>query len=249
MDQQPRNTKPGFRWFTKLAGGCLVLLFLMLGATAIIVRPLEYIRNKSVTPTVVPTQAPQILVHQPLDKSGVIKEEFSSNEREWSLYYPYGKVEIINGKLILQSNMEQRYVIGRSRDFDFLNERYYIQADFSTDVDQAYSYGLVFGISDSLGTYYMFEVAPKTEYFRLLKFNNGKWDELVPFTNSILKPYSEANTLSVYFDEGDMELFINGDLVSSVSDNNFFRSTGVGVFVQSNGYRLIVDNFFGYEEK
>ena len=252
MDQKSPTTRSSFRLFTNLAGGCLFFLFLILGAAMFALNPIQYIRDKSATPTPIITQIPRILAHEPDDKTkviNVIKEDFSSNKREWGLFYPNGKLEIINGKLILQSNLEQRYVIGRSREFDFLNEKYYVQADFTTDVDNGYSYGLVFGISDSLGTYYMFEVVPRTGYFRLLKYNNGKWDELVPLTYSVLKPYSEENTLSIYFDAGDIELFINGNLVSSFSDNNFFQSKGIGVFVQSTGYRLIVDNFFAYDEK
>ena len=246
MDQQLQATKPGFRWLTQLAGGCLLVLFLMVGAATIAFKPAEYIRNKSATPTPIVTQSPHILVRQPVDESNLISEDFSSNEREWGLYYPQGKLEIINGKLILQSNIEQRYVIAKSREFDFLKEPYYVQADFTTDVNESFAYGLIFGFGDSLETYYMFEVVPRTGYSHLLKYNTGKWEELVPFTQSIVRPYPETNTLSVYFDGGEIELYINGDLVNSVSDRKFFRSTGVGVFVNNSGYRLIVDNFFAY---
>jgi hypothetical protein len=250
MDQQQQTAQPSFRWVTQLAGGCLVFLFLMFGVAAVFVfRPSRSVDTPSATPTIAVTQAPHILVHQPADKSSVIREDFSSNKREWGVYYPYGKLEIINGKLILQSNIEQGFVIGRSREFDYLEQPYYIQADFSTDIDNDFTYGFIFGMSDTLETYYMFEVASKTGYIRLLKYNTGKWDELVPFTQAIVKPFPEANTLSVYFDAGDIELFINGDLVSRFTDNNFFRSTSVGVFVTNTGYRLIVDNFFAYGGK
>jgi hypothetical protein len=222
----------------------------MLSVAAVFVfRPSQSTGNPSSTPTIAATPAPHILVRQPANKSSVIREDFSSNKHEWGLYYPYGKLEIINEKLILQSNIEQRFVIGKSREFDYLEQPYYIQADFSTDIDHGFAYGLIFGISDSLETYYLFEVAPKTGYFRLSKYNTGKWDELVPFTQGTVKPFPEANTLSVYVDAGDIELYINGEIVSSFSDKNFFRSTGVGVFVMNNGYRLIVDNFFAYGGK
>jgi hypothetical protein len=249
MDQ-PKTVQPSFRWATQLAGGCLIFLFLMFFVAAIFVFwPSQSVRNLNPTPTTAVTQVPQILVRQPVDKGSVIREDFSSNKREWSLYYPNGKLEIINGNLILQSNAEQNFVIGRSQELDFLEQPYYIQADFSTDVDNGYAYGLIFGISDTMETYYMFEVAPKTGYFRLLKYNTGKWDELVSFTQSVVKPFPEANTLSVYFDAGEIELYINGGLVSGFTDSNYYRSTGVGVFTSNTGYRLIVDNFFAYGGK
>lgn len=235
---------------TQLAGGCLILLFLMVCVTAVFVfRTSPFAGNATPTPTPEVTQAPHILVRQPADQSLVMQEDFSSNKREWGLFYPYGKLEIIHGKLILQSNIGQRFVIGKSSEFNYLSQPYYIQADFSTDIDNGFAYGLIFGISNSLESYYLFEVAPKTGYFRLLKYKAGKWDELVPPTQGTLRPFPETNTLSVYFEAGDLELYINSELVKSFSDENPLRSSGVGVFVTSNGYRLIVDNFFAYGGK
>src|SRR5215211_4900999 len=110
VDQQQQTAKPSFRWVTQLAGGCLIFLFLMFGVAAVFVfEPSPSTRIPSATPTIAVTQAPHILVHQPAAKSGVILEDFSSNKREWGLYYPNGKLEIINGKLILQSNIEQSF--------------------------------------------------------------------------------------------------------------------------------------------
>src|SRR5918996_3323252 len=103
MDQQQQTAQPSFRWGTQLAGGCLIFLFIMFGVAAVFVfRPSQSMRDPAPTPTIAATQGPHILVHQPADKSSVIREDFSSNKREWGVYYPYGKLEIINGKLILQ---------------------------------------------------------------------------------------------------------------------------------------------------
>lgn len=252
MDLQPQTAKPDFRWVTQLAGGCLLFLFLMLCATgAFAFRASQIASIPSPTPTLAATPTPHILVRQPADKkkNSVMYEDFSSNKREWGLYYPYGKLEIINGKLILQANTKDRFVIAKSREFDYLSEPYYIQADFSTDIDNGFFYGLIFGISNSLESYYLFEVSPKPGNFRLLKYHNENWEELVPFTQAVLKPFPEANTLSVYFDTGNIELYINGEFVSSFSDSKFLRSSAVGVFAMNDGYRLIVDDFFAYGEK
>lgn len=165
------------------------------------------------------------------------------------MYYPYGKIEMIHGKLILQTNLDDTYLIGKSAEFDLSEGAYYVQADFATDIEEAYSYGLVFGFNESLGTYYMFDVSPATGYYRLLKFNTGKWDELIPFAEVTINSYPEVNTLSVYFDGGDIELYINGELISSFNDKTYFKSGGTGVFVNDSGFRLIIDNFFAYSEK
>lgn len=247
MDSQTPRAKPEVRWLTMLAGGYLLLLFIAFGTAVFLFKPFKNITSTVPTPTVVST--PHILVHPPANKNIVLYEDFSSNKNEWGLYHPFGKLEVINGKLILQSNIERSFVIGKSSIFDLSEETYYVQADFITDIEEAFSYGLIFGIGDSLENYYMFEITPGPEFFRLHKYNTGKWDELVPYTHSRLKPYPQVNTLSVYFDAGNIELYINGEIVSSFLDENAFRSTGAGVFVTSNGYRLIVDDFFAYTEQ
>jgi hypothetical protein len=85
--------------------------------------------------------------------------------------------------------------------------------------------------------------------FSLFKYTQGKWDELVPLSRSAIKPYPEVNTLSVYFNQGNIDLYINGSSVASYSDKGPFHSTGLGAFANDAGYRLIVDNFFAYDEK
>ena len=249
MNQQTNKSRPSFRWLTYLAGGYLLFMFFVLGAIIFVLKPYRTFPENSATPSPVVTPTPHILVHQPVNKDSILYENFSSNKHEWEIYYPYGKLEIINGKMILQTNIEKRYLIGRSSEFDLPEKTYYVQADFTTDVDKAYSYGLIFGFNYDLGTYYMFDISPKAGLYRLLKYNTGKWEELIPFTQTSLNPYPEVNTLSVYFDQGNIELYANGNLISNFSDDDFFRSAGVGVFVNDAGYRLIVDNFYAYAEK
>jgi hypothetical protein len=44
--------------------------------------------------------------------------------------------------------------------------------------------------------------------------------------------------LSVYFDQGRMELSLNGNLMAEYSDKEFFPSSDVGMFMTDTGYRL-----------
>jgi len=248
MDDLSTHEKPRPRPFTIVAGGCLVMLCLLLIAGTILFGYQQSVirRSPTATPTSVPTP---YLIREPVDPRAVMKEDFSSNKNDWSLYYPNGKLEVINGKLVLQSNVQNGFVIGESKRFFPSGETYYLQADFTTDVEKAYPFGLIFGFNESLSSYYLFEITPQTEYYRLLKFNSGKWDELISYSQNAINPYPQVNTLSVYFDKGNMELYINGDVVSTFLDKDLFRSSGVGVFVSNSGYRLIVDDFFIYGEK
>jgi hypothetical protein len=251
MDDPITKNAQKQRPVTILAGGCLIVLcILLLGAAVIFGYKQKATRNSpTLTPTPLPT--PHILVRdrEPANKKAVIYEDFLSNKNNWNLYYYNGKIEIINGKLILQSNMEGASVIGTSNEIVPSAQTYYVQADFTTDTDKAFPYGLVFGLNRLLNTYYVFEVLPGNGGFQLLKFNSGKWSEPVPYSEYAISPYPEPTTLSVYFDKGNIELYINGKLVSTFFDADFFQSRETGVFASNTGYRLIVDNFFVYDGK
>jgi hypothetical protein len=235
--------------FTFIAGGCLAVLYLALCIIAVAFGGKQIADKNAPTPTITSTPVPHILGHAPPTHSAVIHEDFSSNKNDWGLYFDYGKLEIMNGKLILQSDVPNGIGVGTSKQFSPKGENYYLQADFSTDTNTSSSYGLVFGLNKSLATYYLFEIWPQSASFRLFKYNAGKWAELIPFSHLEVSPYPHANTLSVYFDKGQIELFINGKSVSKYSDKDFFQSKDVGVFVNNSGYRLIVDDFFVYDEK
>ena len=172
MEEQKANGAPKPRWFTIFAGGYLIYLFILFGIFAAFMMPLfRTITSKSPAPitTIVPT--PQILVHIPTDKSSIRFENFSSDQKDWSLLYPSGKIDVINGKLILQSNAPNWPAIGQNPFFisaSPIYSIYYVQADFMTDVDANEPYGLVFGMDNRLGTFYLFEILPRSKQISLV---------------------------------------------------------------------------------
>lgn len=249
MDAQITKETLTQRPFTILAGGCLLILCVLLFTFTLTFGYSQIVMKTSptLTPEITPTQ--HILVDKSDDKGSVIHEDFSSNKNDWSLYYPYGKIEVTSGKLILQSNIESQFIIGTSSKFNPSNSKYYLQADFSTDIDKPASFGLIFGISKSLNAFYAFEIRPDNASFRLMKFNSNNWSELVPFSRAAINSFPQTNTLGVNFKNDQISLYINNKLVSTFSDNNAFHSKDVGVFSNNNGFRLIVDDFFILNEK
>lgn len=250
IDTVPIAEKPKPRVITSVAGGCLVILYPLLCVVMILLGRNQYLDAQSPDPTatVIPTSTPHLLIPTSASGGTVLHEMFKTNDRDWGLFYRHGKIEVINDKLILQSNVKGTYAIGTSPMVAPESEHYYVQADFSTDMEHTFPYGMIFGLNRSLSTFYMFEISPVTQGFQLLKYNAGGWTSLVPYTPHELSPYPAATTLGVKFDQGQIELFINGEQVSTHTDSDFFQSKDVGVFVSNVGYRLFVDNFFVYEE-
>jgi hypothetical protein len=245
---------PKDKWPTILAGGCLVILYIIL---CIIVATTGFVYKGRFpqfagdlpTPTMIATPTPGILVRPPDNQHMTKFEDFASDLGDWSLYYQNGKVQVVSGKLILESNLFGHPALSENPKFISVSETYYVQADFTTDTSGQQLYGLVFGLSESSDTYYLFSITPGTHNYQLYKYNTGKWDELVPNSSANLLPYPEANTLSVYFEKGNIELYINGNLMSSYLDKQPLQFNGVGAYVGDSGYRLIVDNFFAYSVK
>jgi hypothetical protein len=249
MDVPPTQTSQNHNPATLIAGGCLTVLFTTLCVIVLLAGRTQAANFNAPTPTPTTTPVPRVLIHPISDETQVIHDDFSSDKNLWGLYYDTGKLEVINGKMALQSNVPNVYVIGTSRKLVPESDRYYVQADLSTDVETSAPYGLIFGSNRSLNLYYVFEVWPQNGTYRLLKQNSGKWTELIPATDIDLNPYPFSNTLSVDFNRGNIGLYINGNLESMFTDKDYYQSRDLGVFVSNTDYRLLVDDLFVYSEK
>jgi len=240
------------RSIKRIAIGCLLFLYLGLCLAGIFLinqqTGIHHASTSMLTPSAAAT--PLLLAHQPKDEKTLRFDDFSSGIRNWTLYYPPGKLELVDEKLLLQSYKEDGISIATRGDFFApATDKYYIQADFTTDSKTFSPYGLVFGFDYSLGTFYAFEMLRATGTVYLKKHGAGGWEVLVPNTPASLNPYPEVNTLSVYFNQGAMELFTNGKLIAAYSDDNVLQSKNFGVLVGRGDYRLIVDNIFIYNDR
>lgn len=255
MDKPAPTKTPKYRWVTQLACGFLVILWLSFCAFFVVVGyqnryQIPVLGSSLPTPTASPVPTPHILAHSPADSDSVIFDDFSSNGREWGAVVPGSKVQVVDGKLILQSNTVGYYAIATNgQPLLLLNGgKYYIQADFTTDQLANGQYGLLFGLDSATSTFYLFDIQLQSGSFGLIKHTPQKWEPLLPLSNSggTLLPYPQANTLSTYFHQGVIELFINGHLVASYSDKEPFQFGGYGAYLDTSNFRLVVDNFFAY---
>lgn len=249
MDDPATQTKRTPNLTTLIAGGCLTVLYTGLCVLTLVAGGNQITKINGSTATPANTPVPRLLVPPPSGQTRIHHDDFSSNKNSWGLYYDTGKLEIIDGKLVLQSDVPNVIVLGTSRKLAPEGDTYHVQADFSTDTETDQAYGLVFGSNRTLGTYYVFQIWPDRGTYGLYKYNAGKWAELIPATSAALNPYPFSNTLSVDFDSGSIGLYINGEPVSQFTDNDFYQSREIGMFVTSSDYRLLVDDLFLYSEE
>ena len=109
---------------TLLMGGCLAVLYLALCVIALVFSRQQIANRNAPTPTTTATPVPHILVRAPSNQKSVIHEDFSSNKNDWSLNLEYGKLEVINGKLILQSDVPNGVALGTSKQIALKSETY-----------------------------------------------------------------------------------------------------------------------------
>lgn len=267
MEEKKIIEEPKYRWLTFLVGSILIILYMSFFAVVLGISftrniPLSTPNSEFVTSTATMIVTPQILFDQPEDKLKISFENFTSNYRDWGLYYQSGKVEIINEKMIFQSNIED-IAVAINEKFINTSDTYYLQAELITDIAvENQQYGLVFGLNSSTSNFYLYEINLEYQFFRLFKFapasdyqisnsfrqTPNNWILLIDYTKTSMNKYPKENILSVYFKKGNIELFINGNQVATYLDEKPLQFSGVGVFVNNYGYRLIVDNFFAYTE-
>ncbi len=256
MGNRQTGRTPKYRWITWVAGGYLILMYLSACVIAGILgdryrQQIPWLAGHFPTVSPSPTPSPQVLVPQAVDPGQVQSDDFSDDSNDWGTIFRGGKVEVIDGKLLLQSNLPGYDAIATERKQPpSLNvQSLYVQADLTTDVDGNGAYGLVFNMDEEQADYYVFEISRDLGLFSLLKNSLGKWDTLSPAGHYNFRAFPQENTLSVHSDPGRIDLYINGDLVSSYVDPHPYHSGGYGFFVGDAGFRLIADNLFTYTSR
>ena len=236
---------------------CIVLLAMTMIFAAMYREKLPIISNyfstatAAITTTPRQTPTPHLLIEPASKDTFVLKEDFTTNKNDWSSYYSSQKVEVKDGKLFLESFYAGNTGIAECYCKAPLNnqfaDKYYFQVDVSTESATDESYGLIFSLSPEEG-FYIFTVTNR-QFYALDKRSVDKWDTLASGTSRAILPYPVANTLSVYFDNGEMRLYINGQKVISYKDKKPIKKGELGMYVNDGNFKLIADNLFAYSIK
>jgi len=203
-------------------------------------------RTNTPPPSVTPTA---FLLLMPFEGETVVEDKFDSNALEWEPYYSNNTVQIRDGKLYIESN-ESGYVgLAYCFDCDAYTQTFYFQAELSTEEDVSTEYGLAFCAGKGDSEYYTFFVQPKSSSYSVYRHQEDNWESLIETTRSeAIHKYPAANTLAVFFDDGQMNLYINDTFIDSYADADPFDCTWAGVIIGDGKVSLSADNVYTYNQ-
>jgi len=200
------------------------------------------------TPTATPT-APHVLLSPPADEV-VFEDKFDSNKYDWENFYGDSMVQIKNGKLTMRAN-EKGYVgVAICQKCPPFDQIFYFQAELLTAVDTFESHGLMFCAQGFEGIYYVFEIDSQNKTYFLSKQTSQGWNNLIDYKRSeFINRFPRSNTLGIYFDQGNINLYINNVLVDTYTTPKPLTCKQAGFIINQGEIDLIVDNVFAYKLK
>ena len=201
-------------------------------------------RTDTPTPSLTPTA---FLLLPPAGNVTALNETFDRSSHNWDPYYSNNAIRIRDGKLYLRSNQSGYTGIAVCADCMDLDQAFYYQAELLPEVNTSSLYGLTFCISSAGDRYYTFLVNATQSNYTLYKYQNSAWQFLIPDgKTSFINKYPAANTLAVYFDRGNIGLYINNSQVETYQDPNPYTCDESGIFIDDGKLNLSVDNVYMY---
>ena len=202
--------------------------------------------SPTLTPTATMTPTPHVLI-TPAQSQTVFNETFASNDGKWYGYYNGSKVAVKDGRLTLRSDERGYIAIALCTNCPGLNDEFYFQAEVSTAADTPEFYGLAFCSAGYGDDYYVFQVGPRYKQYELHKHSATGWETLIDSQYApSLNDFPLSNTLGLYFEHGQMELYINNTNVISYQDTKPLTCRKAGLYVNDGGFDMVVDNIFAY---
>ncbi len=208
----------------------------------------------SATPTYTPTltatmtPTPHLLLAPPQDVI-VRTETFDESARTWNAYYSNTTVRVKDGKLLLKSN-ETGYIGIAICSGCTYEQILYLQAELLLEKNLPIEHGLAFCASSLDDNFYTFLINQSYSSYSLLKHKRDSWDTLISNQSTdVINKYPASNTVSVYFDQGKMNMYINDQLVDSFIDTEPLKCSWAGIVIDNGTLNLMVDNIFTYTMK
>jgi len=198
------------------------------------------------TPTI--TLTPHALIPAP-ENAKVFSEQFDSSKNRWESYYGDNTTLIKEGKLYIKSD-KAGYVGLASCNGCPIYKAFYFQAEVVPEKSSGAQHGIAFCATLLRNEYYVFIINSTYQTYSVYKRIPSDW--IILFNNvssKLINQFPISNTLAVEYNQGWMELYINGDLVNTYIDLEPYSGRGFGVFIDAGLMDVIADNVFVYEIK
>ncbi len=96
--------------------------------------------------------------------------------------------------------------------------------------------------------YYTFSISQKFGKFDFLKHSSRGWETIVRNKSTILlKEFPNPNILGVFFNNGEVKLYINNNLVYSYKDEEPLTCSRLGFFVDDGEFNMQGDDIMIYK--
>lgn len=190
--------------------------------------------NKNSRPTPSPKNVPD-------DRSSVQKIDLSGWVQTNSLY---GNTEFTGGELVMSSKQKGfYYVLVAQRDYTTENATTRVSVRNIDNVDSTMGYGLVFHSNPQpLQQGYAFLIDSKKKRYRLVRHIPSDEPIVVKWTNSTaIKDGTQENVLEARDKSGEVELYINGEKVTSIR-NTYGYKPGVPGIYSGDGAKAAFSN-------
>lgn len=198
-------------------------------------------------PTITPT--PSVLLSPP-EGAEVFEDSLDSNDQGWHDFYKNVPAEISDGKLMIASNASGSVEMAVCQKCPPYIGDFYYQAELLPSKSVPQAYGLSFCSPEYGSDYYIFEINLGTNSYYLgkLHLSTNTWEHLI-FNeySSAINNLPLSNILGVFVHQQEIDLYINGTLVDSVTASEALKCKRLGLFMDGGAFNLIADNVFAYE--
>jgi hypothetical protein len=142
----------------------------------------------------------------------------------------YLKVEYVNGEYRMLSKQDG-YVYSVSSP-SCARENYSVEVDAHWSSSSGNLYGIIFGLIGNFDSYYLFGVNSDYQYYRLDRWHNGGWTEIIPWkASSAIDAGFSTNHLMITRVGDQISLKVNGTNLESVTEGSLTGLTFTGLTI------------------
>ena len=247
IDARPKSRRAYVPEMIVGAGYLLFFAALVVACVAslmVIYRPAKSKQTATATPSQPVTPTPHILSTPVAAAPFVLADSFNENANAWAPRYITGtKTEIKNGVLAVESLQDESYALVTCIPCLDLNQRYYVQAQFSTNKATDVGFGILIRLNASKDYFYLFEVNTESRKYDFWYHDPDNWYLRAGGSSDAIHSFPANNTLGLYVEKGRAEFYMNGQFIDFYDDSAAsFDEGGMGFYLDDSGVSLQVDN-------